>query len=110
MLSHLPYLFSVALTRIAPGFDCAGPSFRDATRVAKSPPALWEQILSLNRSQVLSSVELICLELTRLAGLRGEGLESALEGARQLRSSWELGGSAVPVGSDSAADVGKGRS
>ncbi len=109
MLSHLPYLFSVALTRLAPGFDCAGPSFQDATRVAKSPPALWEQILSLNRSQVSSSVELICEELARLAGLRGEALESALEGARQLRSNWERSASAVAVGSDPAADAGKGR-
>ncbi|HXN41027.1 MAG TPA: prephenate dehydrogenase dimerization domain-containing protein, partial [Myxococcaceae bacterium] len=94
----------------APGFDCAGPSFQDATRVAKSPPPLWEQILSLNRSQVSSSVELICEELARLAGLRGEALESALEGARQLRSNWERSASAVAVGSDPAADAGKSRS
>jgi prephenate dehydrogenase len=109
MLSHLPYLLSVALTRLAPGFDCAGPSFQDATRVAKSPPALWEQILSLNRSQVASSVALICQELVHLVGLQGEELESALEDARQLRSSWEHRASAIRVGSD-PADVGKGRS
>lgn len=110
MLSHLPYLFSVALTRLAPGFDCAGPSFQDATRVAKSPPALWEQILSLNGAQVSSSVELICAELAHLAGLRGEALERALEDARQLRSNWERSISAVAVGADPAADAGKGRS
>ncbi len=90
LLSHLPYLVSVALTRLAPGFESAGPSFREATRVAMSPPALWEEILALNRSQVLPAVDLICEELARLADLQGERLENALEQARSLRTRWQL--------------------
>src|SRR5262249_27828492 len=88
-LSHLPYLISVALTKLAPGFDCAGPAFREATRVAMSPAALWGQIISLNRSHLLAAVDQICEELRRLGDLQSEALEDALEQARKLRSSWE---------------------
>jgi prephenate dehydrogenase len=111
LLSHAPYLFSVALTRLAPGFDCAGPAFRDATRVAMSPPMLWEQILSLNRSQVRAAVEQICQELARLAVLQDGPLEDALEKARQLRSSWEAVPPLATVSLDPVSDFkGKVRS
>lgn len=89
-VSHLPYLLSVALTRLAPAFDCAGPSFREATRVAMSPPALWEEILSLNRSQLAPTLDVLCAELSRLVGSEGELLKAALEQARQLRTGWEV--------------------
>jgi len=88
-VSHVPYLVSVALTRLAPGVQCAGPAFRDATRVATSPPVLWEQILSMNRSHLLAAVEQLCEEIKRLGNLQGEALESALDKARELRLSWE---------------------
>jgi len=88
-LSHVPYLISVALARLAPGVQCAGPAFRDATRVATSPPALWEQILSMNRSHLLAAVEQLCEELKRLGNLQGEALKNALEKVRELRLSWE---------------------
>ena len=88
-LSHVPYLISVALARLAPGVQCAGPAFRDATRVATSPPALWEQILSMNRSHLLAAVEQLCEEIKRLGNLQGEALKNALEKVRELRLSWE---------------------
>ena len=88
-LSHVPYLISVALASLAPGVQCAGPAFRDATRVAMSPPALWEQILSMNRSHLLAAVEQLCQEIKRLGNLQGEALNNALDKARELRLSWE---------------------
>ena len=83
LLSHVPYLLSVALTRLAPGVDCAGPSFRDATRVARSPPLLWEEILTLNHSQVAAAADLVCRELSRLGALPGERLKEELEQAQR---------------------------
>ena len=88
-VSHLPYLLAAALARVAPGLDCAGPSFRDATRVAMSPPVLWEEILSLNRSHLAAAVDQLCAELSRLGGLEGERLKAALEEARSRRGGWD---------------------
>jgi len=91
LLSHIPYLLSVALTRLAPGSECAGPSFRDATRVAKSPPALWEEILSLNHSQVAAAADLVSRELSRLGNLQGESLREQLEQAERRAAGWDGG-------------------
>jgi len=89
LLSHVPYLLSVALTHLAPSTDCAGPSFRDATRVARSPPALWEEILSLNHSQVAAAADLVCRELSRLGDLQGERLREELEQAQRRAAGWD---------------------
>jgi len=88
LLSHVPYLLSVALTRLAPGVDCAGPSFRDATRVARSPPSLWEEILTLNHSQVAAAADLVSRELSRLGALPGERLKEELEQAQRRAASF----------------------
>ena len=93
LLSHVPYLLSVALTRLAPGSECAGPSFRDATRVAKSPPALWEEILSLNHLQVAAAADLVSQELSRLGDLQGEPLREQLEQAQRRAAGWDGGSS-----------------
>jgi prephenate dehydrogenase len=102
-VSHLVYLLSIALTRTAPGTDCAGPAFRDATRVALSPTALWRQILSLNRDNLRAAIERLHQELDRISSLEGRQLEEALEEARTLRQvqgeqrGW--GSGSPPVGS-----------
>jgi prephenate dehydrogenase len=58
-LSHLPQLVSWALLDAlrsdpiaARHRRIAGPGFRDMTRLARSPRALWRQILAQNRSEV----------------------------------------------------------
>jgi prephenate dehydrogenase len=58
-LSHLPQLVSWALmdaVRADPVGGrhrrLAGPGFRDMTRLARSPRALWRQILAQNRTEV----------------------------------------------------------
>lgn len=51
LLSHLPHLAAFALAGLAAGADLslAGPGFRDSTRLARCPPALWADIALANR-------------------------------------------------------------
>ncbi len=65
--SHLPYLIALALSAAA-GVDAreiAGPAFRDATRVAQSPPDLWMEILKTNRTHVLAALDAFGASITR---------------------------------------------
>ena len=57
--SHLPHLAAVALTLTLPEkyFRLSGTGLLDTTRVAGSDPELWRQILTLNRSNVLTALE-----------------------------------------------------
>lgn len=58
-VSHLPYLVALALRALAQAeaHEVAGPAFRDATRVAQSPTALWREILRQNRADVLAALD-----------------------------------------------------
>ena len=58
-VSHLPYLLALLLSygTDPPARDVAGPAFRDATRVAATPPDLMVEILRLNRVHVLAAVD-----------------------------------------------------
>ena len=58
-LSHVPQIAAWALLAAARGdavarrhLAVAGPGFRDMTRLAKSPPRLWREILRQNRREV----------------------------------------------------------
>jgi prephenate dehydrogenase len=58
-LSHAPQVVAWALYAAAAKdpvarrhLEVAGPGFRDMTRLARSPRALWREILSLNRAEV----------------------------------------------------------
>lgn len=60
-VSHLPHLVAVALVNAALGDApdarmLAAGGFRDMTRIAASPPALWHQILRANRPAVLAAL------------------------------------------------------
>ena len=57
--SHLPHLAAVALaaTVSEPLFRLAGTGLLDATRLAASDPGLWQQILLMNRGNVLTALE-----------------------------------------------------
>ncbi|HYC21775.1 MAG TPA: prephenate dehydrogenase/arogenate dehydrogenase family protein, partial [Candidatus Bathyarchaeia archaeon] len=85
LLSHVPHLLAFALALAAePGgaaaggepatdvLELAGPSFRDATRVAASSPEMWRDILTAN-------AEAVGLALSRLR----QGLESLETAIRQ---------------------------
>jgi prephenate dehydrogenase len=71
-LSHVPQLVAWALLAAAQGDPVArrhralaGPGYRDMTRLARSPRALWRQILGQNRAAVARALRLLKAELDR---------------------------------------------
>ena len=58
-VSHLPHAVAAALVRAAgeKGLPLAGPGYRDSTRVAAGPSALWAEILLGNRDEVLAGLK-----------------------------------------------------
>jgi len=58
-ISHLPHAVAAALVRAAgqKGLPLAGPGYRDTTRVAAGPSALWAEILLGNRDEVLAGLQ-----------------------------------------------------
>lgn len=65
--SHVPHVAAQALTRILGegGLRAAlsGGGYRDMTRVARSDPALWVEILSMNRAGVVAALDELAEEL-----------------------------------------------
>jgi prephenate dehydrogenase len=65
-LSHAPQVVAWALFEAAAAdpvarrhLALAGPGFRDMTRLARSPRALWSEILAANRGQVLRALRAV---------------------------------------------------
>ncbi len=64
-VSHLPHVLAdvlagqavAELTRDSQRMPEAGPSFRDATRVAGSNPAIWADIFSANRGAIVTAID-----------------------------------------------------
>jgi prephenate dehydrogenase len=61
-ISHLPHLLAAtlveAVSRGCPGaFEFCGPGFRDTTRIASGPPAMWTEILGANREAVRAAID-----------------------------------------------------
>ncbi len=68
LVSHLPHLLAATLVQTvgvenARAFDFSGPGFRDTTRVAAGPPAMWAEILRTNRQAVRKSAEALIEKL-----------------------------------------------
>ena len=78
-VSHLPHVVAnvlVAQVAEALGGDTlppTGPSFRDATRVAGSNPALWAQIYSANRAALGAQIDDLVRRLREARALLDEG-------------------------------------
>ncbi len=89
-ISHLPQIVAAALLDGAgevPGaMDLAAGSFRDLTRVAASDPAIWMDILTVNRRQVVKAVEALQVRLAALVASDTD-LDATLVQARHLRTS-----------------------
>jgi prephenate dehydrogenase len=73
-LSHVPQVVAWALADAAAGdavasryLRLAGPVFRDLTRIARSSPRLWGQILAANRPEVLRALTALRRALARRA-------------------------------------------
>lgn len=92
-ISHMPHAVAFALVRGALEGDpsavaCAGPGFRDATRIAGSDPDLWTGILMENRQAVLDSLDDVSAQLAELVAIirnnNEEDLRRFLAQAREL--------------------------
>jgi prephenate dehydrogenase len=73
-ISHLPHLIAAALVNSVAAstpaaFDFCGPGFRDTTRVASGPPAMWTEILAENRDAVRRSLDALIEKLRALSTL-----------------------------------------
>jgi prephenate dehydrogenase len=85
-VSHLPHVLANALASeaaesLTQGTDRlpdVGPSFRDATRVAGSNPAIWADIFASNREAVATSVDSLAERLRGAAELIRSGDREAL--------------------------------
>jgi prephenate dehydrogenase len=85
-VSHLPQLVSWALLAAAARdrvasrhLRVAGPGFADMTRLARSPRALWRQILAANAAEVTNALDAFRRALLSESGLarpRGRGTQS----------------------------------
>jgi len=94
-ISHLPHLVAAALAAIVDdaSLHASGPGFRDTTRVAAGPAAMWRDILLANREEVGGILEVFLRELEKarraLAENRGEELQALLEKANDTRRKLE---------------------
>ena len=85
-VSHLPHVLANVLAAEAVGsltqdserLPDVGPSFRDATRVAGSNPAIWADIYASNREAVAESVDSVAARLKQAAELIRAGDREAL--------------------------------
>ncbi len=85
-VSHLPHVLANvlaseaadSLTQESERLPDVGPSFRDATRVAGSNPAIWADIFAANREAVADSVDSVGERLREAARLIRGGDREAL--------------------------------
>jgi prephenate dehydrogenase len=74
LVSHFPHLLAATLihtvaAKNARAFDFCGPGFRDSTRIASSPPAMWAEILGSNRDAVVRAAEAMIEKLREIITL-----------------------------------------
>jgi prephenate dehydrogenase len=91
-LSHLPQLVATALMHVvgteagADGLALAGRGLRDTTRLAASPPGIWDDILATNRDNIGPAVDHLIAALRRLqAGEDPADLERTFASAAEWK-------------------------
>ena len=100
-VSHLPHLLAFAAVNAlsaqpngADFLDMAGPGFRDFSRIAASDPAVWRDILSANRTEVLTQLAHFQTALAQLEAAMQQGdttgLQQLIQQASDVRSGWAL--------------------
>ena len=83
LVSHLPHLLAATLMNTVAqknehAFRVVGPGFRDSTRVASGPPAMWREILRENSAAVLPAIDALIAKLSdfrQTLALAGDGRE-----------------------------------
>lgn len=72
----------------------AGPGFRDFSRIAASDPAVWRDILSANRTEVLAQLSHFQAELNKFEkSIKNndlQGLHGFIARASQVRAGWDM--------------------
>ena len=93
-VSHVPQLVSslLAMSASAPARELAGPGFRDMTRLAASPAALWDEITRHNAGPIAETARAFAHALNALAlGLeRHEALRDFFLHAADARAALPL--------------------
>lgn len=95
--SHLPHLLAAGLVNTMAGEEkvesCIGPGFKDTTRIAASPPALWQEICEWNKDAILASLKKFQGELSGIEELINSSnwneLLNKLAKAKDLRDKWK---------------------
>lgn len=86
-VSHLPHVASYALAKAVSSVDTgrlfAGPGFRDFSRLASSPAALWSDICLQNRECLLDLISRYQDALEEIRLLIAAGKKATLEGEFQ---------------------------
>ncbi|MGB8169774.1 MAG: prephenate dehydrogenase/arogenate dehydrogenase family protein [Chthoniobacteraceae bacterium] len=97
LVSHLPHLLAAALVNTVAeakpvAFDFSGPGFRDTTRVAGGPPAMWAEILRTNQVAVRAAVEALIEKLREMTTLldRDQSMTEFLTQAKAQRDRLRL--------------------
>jgi prephenate dehydrogenase len=80
-VSHLPHVFANVLVSQAAGtlaaggerLPATGPSFRDATRVAGAPSAIWTDIYLSNRDALTAELDATLIRLTEIRAALAAG-------------------------------------
>lgn len=91
-LSHLPQLVSVALTNAAgdrearPFLHLSGPGLLRMSRLAESPPGLWDAILRTNRRAATRALDAFTREIRRLRASLGSGPAVHFRRAARVRA------------------------
>src|SRR5207247_933255 len=91
-LSHLPQLVSVALTNAAcagearPFLHLSGPALRQMSRLADSPPELWNGILKSNRGAAARALDDVLEELRSLRASLRTGIAAPFRKAARARA------------------------
>lgn len=109
-VSHLPHLiayaYASALADAPEGVgDIAGPGFRDFTRIARSDPAMWADILSANHKALEGPIQRAVRALTELSRTIESGDTEALEESL-LRARQNLEPSAPTQGRHAESEAG----
>jgi prephenate dehydrogenase len=97
-ISHLPQVIAGALLQEAAAetqaLDLAAGSFRDLTRVAASDPAMWTQLLEINRAPLRAAIDGVTARLRTLADAIDTGDDAKV--ARFLADAQDLRRSLAP--------------
>jgi prephenate dehydrogenase len=80
-VSHLPHVTAAMLVTLQTpsALELAGPGYRDTTRIAAGDPALWRDILTDNRDNVLESLRQYQAQLSEFTAILERNDPTALQ-------------------------------